>query len=128
MLAACSKGGSANGGGTVYPPSPTDTVAPVLTINTPTDNQVFTSGSSINVTGLVTDDLGLYRGSVRIVNDATGFLVKEQLYEIHYFKQYNFSVSHTVSVTSPTDFTITVWYEDHGYNKTTKVVKVKVNP
>jgi hypothetical protein len=128
LLAACSKGGTATPDGPVHIPSPTDTIAPVLDIQTPSNNQVFSSGNSINVSGQVTDELGLYRGSIRIVNDATGLLVKEQLYEIHYIKLYNFSISHTVNVTSPTDFTITVWYEDHGYNKTTKVVKVKVNP
>lgn len=128
LVIACSKGGTANGDGPVHIPSPTDTIAPVLDILTPTNNQVFTNGNSINVSGKVTDELGLYRGNVKIVNDATGFVVKEQSYEIHYIKQYNFSVSHTVNVISPTDFTVTVWYEDHGYNKTTKVVKVKVNP
>ena len=127
-LSACSKGGSPNDGGSGNNPSPTDTIPPVLSVQTPTNNQVFNTGNTINVTGLVTDDLGLYRGSIRIVNDASGLLLKEQLYEIHFFKQYNFSVSQVVNVTVPTDFTITVWFEDHGYNKTTKVVKVKVNP
>src|SRR5689334_2965176 len=83
---ACSKGGSSadNGGGPHPTPSPVDTIAPVLTINTPTPNQVFTSGNIINVTGRITDDLGLYRGSIRITNDANNAILKEQLYEIHY--------------------------------------------
>ena len=127
---ACSKGGTStdNGGGPHPTPSPIDTIAPVLTINTPTSNQVFTSGNVINVTGRITDDLGLYRGSIRITNDANGALLKEQLYEIHYVLAYDFNISFTTNVTSVANYTVTVFFEDHGYNNATKSVKVKVNP
>jgi len=127
---ACSKGGSSSddGGGLHPTPSPNDTIAPVLNINTPTTNQVFTSGSMINITGRITDDLGLYRGSIRITNDANGALLKEQLYEIHYVLGYDFNISYTTNVTVPSDYTVTVFFEDHGYNNAIKLVKVKVNP
>ena len=126
---ACSKGGSYSDDGGGHPtPSPNDTIAPVLIINTPTANQVFTSGNVINVTGRITDDLGLYRGSIRITNDANGALIKEQLYEIHYVLGYDFNISYTTNVTVPSDYTVTVFFEDHGFNNATKSVKVKVNP
>jgi hypothetical protein len=128
---ACSKGTSSSidhGGGPGPTPSPIDTIAPSLTINTPTSNQVFTSGNVINITGKVTDDLGLFRGSIRITNDATGALIKEQLYEIHFVLSYDFNISYATSVTIPSDYTITVFFEDHGSNSATKSVKVKVNP
>jgi hypothetical protein len=127
---ACSKGGTSSddGGGAHPTPSPIDTIAPSLNINTPTSNQVFTSGNVINVTGRITDDLGLYRGSIRITNDANGALLKEQLYEIHYVLAYDFNISYTTSVTVPSDYTVTVFFEDHGYNNAAKSVKVKVNP
>jgi hypothetical protein len=126
---ACSKGGSSGDDNGGHPaPSPIDTIAPVLIINTPTSNQVFTSGNVINVTGRVTDDLGLYLGSVRITNDANGALLKEQLYEIHYILAYDFNVSYSANVTTASDYTVTVSYKDHGFNITTKSVKVKVNP
>ncbi len=127
--ASCSKGGGAaddHNNGSGGNPSPTDVTAPVLEIFTPTANQTFSSGSSINITGRITDDLGLYRGSIRITNDANGSLWREQLYEIHYVLLYNYSISETITV--PGDYTITVWFEDHGYNSTTKSVKIKVNP
>ena len=131
LAAACSKGGSSsdnhnNGGGPT--PSPIDVTAPVLNINTPASNQVFTSGNVINITGRVTDDLGLYRGSIRITNDANGALLKEQLYEIHYVLSYDFNISYTTNVTIPSNYTVTVSFEDHGFNSATKSVKVKVNP
>ena len=127
---ACSKGGTSSddGGGSNFPPAPNDTIAPVLTINTPTPNQVFISGNVINITGRITDDLGLYRGSIRITNDANGAILKEQLYEIHYVLGYDFSISYTTNVTVPSDYTATVFFEDHGFNNASKSVKVKVNP
>ena len=127
---ACSKSGSSsdNGGGPHPNPSPIDVTAPVLNINTPTSNQVFTSGNMISITGRITDDYGLYRGSIRITNDANAVILKEQLYEIHYVLAYDFNISYTTNVTITSDYTVTVSFEDHGANFATKSVKVKVNP
>ena len=104
-----------------------DTSYPVLEITTPTSNQVFTSGSSINITGKVTDN-SLYQGTISIRNDATGAIVKEQNYEIHYIGTYNFSLAHILSVTVSTDFTVIVKFEDHGHNQSSKAVQITVNP
>src|SRR5258705_13486396 len=126
---ACSKGGSSDNGGGSHPtPSPVDTIAPVLTINTPTANQVFTSGNVISIAGRITDDLGLYRGSIRIYNDANGALLKEQLYEIHYVLGYDFNIFYTTNVTLPSDYTVIVFFENHGNNNADKSLKMKVNP
>lgn len=131
LLAACSKGGSSSsddGGGGTHIPSPNDTTAPLLDIYTPTDSQVFTSGSTITITGRLTDDLGLYRGTIKITNDANGDILKNQAYEIHGLRLYDFSLAYVTSVTTASDYTVTVSFEDHGYNSVTKSVKVKVNP
>lgn len=131
-VVACSKGGtgtdggSGNGGGHIN--NSGDTTAPVLTINTPAANQVFSSGNVINISGRITDDAGLYRGSIRIVNDATSYLMHEQLYEIHGVAAYNFTNNYTVSTTSVADYTVTVFFEDHGNNSVARSVKIKVNP
>jgi len=131
MLSACSKGsgsGDDNHGGGPQGGSPTDTTAPMLDVFTPTANQVFTSGNAINVTGRITDDLGLYRGNIRIKDDATGNILKEQSYEIHYVLSYNFNISYIPTVTTPSDYTVTVFFEDHSYLSASKSVKIKVNP
>jgi len=131
LLSSCSKGGNSgdNGGGGINNnPPPNDTIAPVLDIFTPTPNQVFTSGNMITVTGRITDDLGLYRGSIRITNDANGNILREQLYEIHYQLLYNFNINYTPVVSTPSNYTVTVFFEDHGLNNVTKSVKIKVNP
>lgn len=133
-VAACTRGGveidngNGNGGNGPHIFNPADTTPPVVEILTPTLNQVYSSGSIINVTGKVTDGEGLYKGSIRIANDANGALVKEQLYEIHGVVQYNFNISHTASVTAATDYTVTVSFEDHGQNITSRSVKIRVNP
>ena len=135
ILTACSKSGSGtaqdNSGGSGGDPhtySPTDTTAPVLDIFTPAANQVFTNGNVISVTGKIADDLGLYQGSIRITNDANGDVLKQQLYEIHGILSYNFNIDYTTAVAVPSDYTVTVTFNDHGLNATTKSVKVKVNP
>jgi hypothetical protein len=123
---SCNKGGGAEEQPHSYF-DPGDSSYPVVTINTPTDNQVFSSGSVIDVTGTVSDN-SLFQGSISIRNDANGLVVKDQAYEIHYIPSYNFSMSCPITVTAPTEFTVSVKFEDHGYNITAKTIKIKVNP
>lgn len=126
---SCSKGGeSTDDGSGTHVFTPNDTTPPEIVINTPSAGQVFSNGQVMNITGRITDNYGLYRGSIKVVNDATGNALVNQSYEIHGFLLYNFSLNHTVSVTSASDYTVTVSFEDHGSNVTTKSVKVKVNP
>jgi hypothetical protein len=132
---ACTKGGGGstddwgNGGnGGPHVINTLDTTKPVIQINTPTTDQVFSSGSAINITGKVTDAEGLYQGYIRVINDANGSILKEQLYEIHGTTAYDFNISYTASVSAASNYTVTVFYEDHGLNSTSKSVKVKVNP
>jgi phosphate-selective porin len=130
VLSACSKGGSAatDDGGGVHVITPNDVTAPEISIFTPTANQSFSNGSVINITGRITDDFGLYQGTIRVVNDATGFVLLNQPYEIHGLLLYNFSLNYTVAASSVSDYTITVSFQDHGLNTTTKSVKVKAVP
>ncbi len=127
---SCSKGGDASGGNDDSPHvvTPTDNVVPVLDIYTPGPNQIFSNGNTINITGKISDDLGLYNGSIRITNDANGELVKQQLYEIHGVLSYNYNITHTASVTVVSDYTVSITFQDHGLNSVTKTVKIKVNP
>jgi hypothetical protein len=54
--------------------------------------------------------------------------VKEQLYEIHFVLNYTFSISYTPSVSNVTNYSVTVFYEDHGLNNVLKTVHIRVNP
>ena len=124
---ACSKSGAPDPSGGPHIIDFTDNTVPVVDIYTPTDNQLFSTGDTIKITGRVTDN-GLYQGFVRITNDANSAILREQLYEIHGFQFYNFSLNNKTSVSVASDYTITVRFEDHGLNAGIKTVKVKVNP
>src|SRR5688572_20971255 len=99
IFIACNKGGYGppddNGPHVI---NPSDTTAPAIDIYTPTDAQVFTSGNSMNITGKVVDSGGLYRGSIRVIDDANGNVLKEQPYEIHSTISYAYTISYTPSV------------------------------
>ena len=125
-IAACSKGGVAAEEEHVQQDF-SDTTHPVIDIRNPGDNQVFASGDIIKVQGKVTDN-ALYQGSIRIKDDANEAVAKEQLYEIHFYQSYDFSIEYKATVTKTTNYTVTVQFEDHGTNVTSKSVKVKVNP
>ena len=108
--------------------NPSDTTPPVVLIQTPSEGQVFSNGSTVAITGRVTDENGLYRGVIRVTNDANGALLREQLYEIHGLLGYNFSLNYTATVSGVSNYTVTVSFEDHGYNSSSKSVKIRVNP
>ncbi len=126
VCVACGKGGAVNEDPHNYY-DPGDTSFPVVVINTPGDNQAFASGATIDVTGNVSDN-SLFQGSIEVRNDSTGLVLKDQYYEVHYIPSYNFSMSCPVSVPAATTFTVTVRFEDHGHNQTTKTVNIKVSP
>ena len=129
LLAACSK----SGGSATTPDDPnhivdfTDSTFPVIEITTPTADQVFKSGSPISITGKLSDN-SLYQGTIRIRDDDKGYDVKEQQYEIHGLTSYNFNLSYTPTVSNPSNWSVIVTFEDHGFNKSSKTVKIKVNP
>ncbi|HNR17128.1 MAG TPA: hypothetical protein PKG90_10735 [Chitinophagaceae bacterium] len=81
VFTACSKGGTTieEPGGGPHVVTTSDTTQPILDIYTPVNDESFTGGE----------------------------LIKEQLYEIHGNRLYNFSVSHIASVTALTNCTVT---------------------
>lgn len=110
-----------------HPLDMSDTSYPIISIDRPVANQIYTNGDTIKIEGKVTDN-GLYRGKIKITNDVNGLVVNDQSYEVHFFPSYNFSFFHKTAVTVVSDYTISVEFEDHGLNTTTLTVKVKVNP
>ena len=128
IIFSCSRSGSGSGDdGGDHPVDVNDTTYPVIRIDRPVNNQVFNNGDTIKIEGNVSDN-ALYRGKIKITNDLNGFVIIEQAYETHFIQSYNFSFFHKTAVSVASDYTVTVEYEDHGLNTTTKTVKVKVNP
>ena len=105
-----------------------DNVFPVLVVNKPLNNQVLNNGDTIFVEGMVSDDKTMYRGRIKISDDGTGFVLKEEFFETHVLQTINFNVFYKANVTAVADFTVLVEFEDHGLNKVYVSLKVKVNP
>jgi hypothetical protein len=126
---SCSKTGGGSGGddSNHIPLDLSDTSLPVIVIDKPTTNQIFVNGDNIVIQGKVTDN-SLYRGTIKIINDLNSLILFNQPYEIHGQPAYNFNVQYKTSVTSISNYTVIVEFEDHGLNLTTQTVKVKVNP
>ena len=128
LFFSCSKtSGSGSDDGDHIPVDVNDVSYPVIVIDKPLTDQVFISGDTIKIQGRITDN-GLYRGKIKIVNDASGLALLDQAYEIHGLMLYDFSLAYKTSATSVSNYTVSVEFEDHGLNITTKTVKVKVNP
>ena len=105
-----------------------DDVFPVINISKPIANQVYTSGDSIIVEGKVTDDKIVYKGKVQIKSDANNIVLAEAFYESHFLQLINYRLAYKAVVTTSTDFSILVEFQDHGANTSTATIKVKVNP
>ena len=135
LVQACSKSGGTTDDGTGTGTGGgggnnniVDSIPPVVVITTPTANQTLRSGIPMNISGKITDDIGMYRGSIRVYVDVSNQLLVQQLYEAHYLQLYNYSYNYTPGVSSSTILRIEVSFEDHGGNSTTRSVKVTVDP
>lgn len=94
-ITACSKSDS-NGG---------DNALPTLMLNTPTNGQVFTGGSAVNITASISDDTRLAEVHVHISDQATGQL----LIDIHrYPDAAAYSLNETFQVQSGLSYAINV--------------------
>lgn len=91
ILIACSRSGEV----TEHPDHTVnhqDSTNPVIQLNKPVADEVFSSGTVITVEGNVKDE-ALYNGKIRITNEANA-LIKEQAYEIHGLTSYNFNLTY----------------------------------
>jgi hypothetical protein len=127
IIISCRKGGSESAD-SLDAIDQNDVVFPVITVAKPTANQVYTSGDSIIVEGIVTDDKKLYKGKVQIINDANSFVLADNYYQTYFLQVINFRLAYKAVVTVPTDLNILIEFQDHGTNTSTATIKVKVNP
>jgi hypothetical protein len=127
VFTACTKTGGGNSDNN-HQIDDNDLTPPVITVNKPVNNQVYLSGDSIIVEGFATDTKSLYKGKVRITDDANGQTTKEQFYETHFLQRIDFRIAYKATVTATHDYTVLVEFEDHGLNTVNQTLKVKVNP
>ena len=128
LMLSCSKVGGGTAEEDLNAIDNNDDVLPVINLVKPVANQVYKSGDSIIVEGKVTDNKKLYKGKIFISNSTSGIVVAEQQYETHFLQVMDLRLTYKATVSLATEFTVTVEFEDHGLNKATQTLNVKVNP
>ena len=124
---SCSRVGSPDGVNN-HQPDQNDDIFPTISVEKPTDNQQFVSGDTLFIKGQFLDNKKLYNAWIRVHDDASGNLIKQQYFETHVSPTIAFDIYHITSVTLSSNYTISFEVEDHGFNKSFRTVKVKVNP
>lgn len=128
LVLSCSKVGGAIDDDDPNEIDQNDGVFPVITVLKPSPSQLYKSGDSIVVEGKVTDDKLMYKGKVQIKNDANGFMMAEKYYETHVSSEMSYRLAYKAEVTSTTEFSVLIEFQDHGANTSIATIKVKVNP
>lgn len=86
---------------------------PQLEIASPTENAVFTSGSTINITGTVSDEDELHEMSIKVMRHSDDSLIQEWYPTVHSMESYTFNETLVINVTTDTEFHVEVEVEDH---------------
>jgi len=114
LLAACSKGSGKD----------KDYDAPVLTLNTPVNNQVYASGQNIMISGSALDNKFINQIHIVITNQATG----AEYLHVHIHpntNSFNFTQSYTPQ--AGIAYKIEVIADDASTNSSAKSVQVSCN-
>ena len=104
-----------------------ENVAPVLTIITPSANQVYKSGDNVVISGSATDN-SLHELRIDITVTATGASLYNNVISVHDLTSYTINNSWKSSVTTSTAATVKVEVEDHSGNVAEKKVSIVINP
>lgn len=98
--------------------------APEITIASPTANQAFTAGATVNVSGTATDDEALHEASVLVIAPANDTILKEYP-TVHSEASYSFNYS--ITATNTGTYQVQVVFADHDGEETKKEVTFSVN-
>lgn len=112
LLAACSK-------------DPVkDIIAPVVMLNTPVNNQVYTAGQNIMIVGSASDNKFINQIHIVITNLATG----SEYLHVHIHPNTNsFTFNQPYTVQAGTAYKIEIIADDASTNSTTRSVVVSCN-
>ncbi|MBN8675528.1 MAG: DUF4625 domain-containing protein [Chitinophagales bacterium] len=102
----------------------TDRVLPVVTISAPLNNQVFTAGQLVAITGTLSDNQQLAEVHVHISDNTTGTL----LVDIHrYPLSATYTLNESFSVQSGIEYKIQVIAKDNAANENRATLLVTAN-
>ena len=120
FLLSCSKSGGSNNRNTEVK----DTIPPTITIVTPTSNQQFVAGQSIEIKAISSDNVKLTQLHIHINNSTTGTLLRD----VHsYPGDKTGMVEDSFPALAGTSYTIKVYAYDSKQNLTTAIVEVSAN-
>ena len=100
-----------------------DTIAPVLTIENPTEGASISG--EVHIHGNVTDE-SLHEMEIKVTQDSDGSELFKANPTVHDETDFDFDEHFTPGVLAETPVTLTITVEDHNSNVTTKTVKFKV--
>lgn len=101
-----------------------DNVFPVVTIANPLQNQTFTSGQQINITGTISDNTYIAEVHIHITNNNTGAL----LMDVHQYPGGSSATfNQSITAVSGVVYKIQVIAKDRAVNETTSTVEVVCN-
>lgn len=114
FVAACSKD----------PATANDTTAPVITLNSPSANQVFTPGQPINISGSISDNNYIAEVHIHVSNTNTGALLMDvHLYPAGSTATFNQSLTAVAGV----NYKIQVIAKDKAVNEGRSTVDASCN-
>lgn len=97
---------------------------PVISLSSPTNNQVFTNGQTVNITGSITDNNIIAELHVHIYNNTTGAL----LIDIHRTPASgSYNLNETFMVQTGMNYKIQILAKDGAANEAIAVVNVTTN-
>jgi hypothetical protein len=92
----------------------TDTTAPVITLLSPADNELFTAGTLVHVQAKIRDNNAIHMVHVMVHNAATG---AEVLHFEEHIDASSYDVNETFTVASGITYAIEVEAIDHAENE-----------
>lgn len=107
----------------VYSCGKKDEVAPVISISSPTENQVFPPGQIVTIRATITDNDGVHMVHVIAVDNTGGHWVHSE----DHVDGKTYEVTKTFITNPGSTYTITIDAEDHDENIATKMVTVSSN-
>lgn len=103
---------------------PDDNQSPVIQLTSPSNNQIFTGGQIVNITGTINDNSKLVEVHIHIYNRTSG----QQLIDINRFPgANNYILNETFPVQAGIQYRIQVLAVDKSANEGNEVVLIEAN-
>lgn len=106
---------------------PNDKTIPVLTIQSPTNMQMYNNGDTVWIKGTLTDN-SLHECYMVIKKNADSSILFEQSPTVHDLTSYDINAFWKSSVKDQTNATLTITAQDHNSNVVTKTVGIHIMP